>query len=48
MAYKDDVVARWRHRPVGLVGDANRVQLTSAVKGQRLGKIEELRLDSTD
>ena len=45
---QDDVVTRRRQRPIGLVGDADRVQRTPAVERQRLRQVEELRLDSAD
>ena len=48
VADEDDVVARRRQRAVGLVGDADRMQLPSAVELQRLRQIEELRVDRPD
>ena len=45
VADQDDVVARRRERPVGLVGDADRMQLAPAVEPQRTRKVEVLRLD---
>ena len=48
VADQDDVVARRRQRPIGLVGDADRMQLASAVERKRLRKVEELRVDRAD
>ena len=45
---QNDVVARRRQRAVGLVRDANALQLTSTVERQRAGKVEKLRLDGAD
>ena len=48
VADENDVVARRRQRPVGLVGDADRMQRPSAVERERRRKIEELRFDRAD
>ena len=48
VADEDHVVARRRERSVGLVGDADRVQLAAAIERQRLRQVEELRLDRAD
>ena len=42
---QDHVVACRRERPVGLVGDADRMQLAPAVEPERLRKVEILRFD---
>ena len=48
VADQNDVVPRRRQRPVGLVGDADRMQLASTVERERLRKVEELRVDRAD
>ena len=48
VAHQDDVVACRREPAVGLVRDANRLQIPAAVERQGLRKVEELRLDRAD
>src|SRR3984957_8257701 len=48
MADQDDVVPRRRQGPVGLVCDANRVQVPPAVEVHRLRQLEGLRLHLAD
>ena len=45
VTHQNDVVTRRRQCSVRLVGDANRMQLASAIEPYRIRKIEELRLD---
>ncbi len=48
MADEHDVIARRRQRAVGLVRDPDAAQFPAAVQQQRLGEVEELRLDRAD
>ena len=48
VADQDHVVPLGRERAVGLVGDADRVELLSAVEPHRVRQVEKLRLDGSD
>src|SRR5690348_2935023 len=48
VADQNHVVTRRGERAVGLVGDPDGIQLTSALERERLRKLQKLRLDRAD